>query len=181
LKKTIPISLLILFVLNLVGYYIAFPVVSICLKGMIRASMETNFVKKDLVLIKIPLSLERNQNADFQKTEVDEFQYFGKMYDVSDTKVAGDTTYYYCFNDHDEEKLIADLDDHIKTDIGVNAPTGKNGKHDLIKKPVKEYLKTTLINPVIFGTVFLPDYFQIRSNYVSVLTVCDTPPPESRV
>ncbi|HZV12683.1 MAG TPA: hypothetical protein VFA55_05665 [Candidatus Kapabacteria bacterium] len=48
----------------------------------------------------------------------DEFEYQGRLYDISYSLRQSDTTYYYCVNDTKEETLIAGVNEHVKNHTG---------------------------------------------------------------
>lgn len=141
LKKLIPISLALLFLFNLAGYYIAYPVMSWCIKSSVRAGMEAGLLKKKLILVKIPVSFANSPNNRFQMTDEDEFEYMGRMYDISSKVQKGGTIYFYCYADSDEDQLVANLDTHVKSDSAINVNDHKTRSHNSIIKPLKEYLK----------------------------------------
>ena len=181
MRKLAPILLIVLFVFNLAGYYIAVPLTSALFKSVVRVGMQANVFEKDLVLIKIPTRLTKASVQDFQMTEGDEFQYKNKLYDVSSQKIVGDTTYFYCYNDKDEDQLYTGLDEHLKTDIGLTNSSSKNGNHDNTKKPLKVYLKTICNGPVSFISGFKTNSTPIKSIYSSLALEFDSPPPEATV
>jgi len=179
LKKLVPISFALLFLFNLAGYYIAYPVMSWCIKSTVRAGMEAGILKKKLVLVKIPVSLTNSPNTRFQMTDEDEFQYMGRMYDVSSKEIVGDSVYYYCYADYDEDQLVAGLDDHVKSDSAINATDHKSDGHRSVIKLLKEYLKGFCLSPdiVLSGNLFISSLHVQHHQRISL--DIHSPPPKS--
>ena len=66
-----------------------------------------------------------------------EFRRDGKLYDVVRTRISGDTTYFTCINDTQEEKLFADLDNHVQREMGNS---GQASKFDSFKDVFRDSL-----------------------------------------
>jgi len=71
-----------------------------------------------------------------------EFRYRGNLYDIVRTGQSGDTTFYYCINDVQEERLFAGLDGHVRRQMestGGHPPAPP----DLAAPASSEYLPVT--------------------------------------
>jgi hypothetical protein len=103
-KKLLAIAVLALFLFNTMGYFFVFRINQSYIRNEVKEIIKSGNLKANYTLLKIanPAS-----NPDFKKTETDEFVYFGRMYDVVSERSKGDTTYFYCINDKQEEELIA--------------------------------------------------------------------------
>lgn len=49
-----------------------------------------------------------------------EFRFYGQLYDIVRAEQRGDTTLYYCINDHAEQQLFANLDAAIRDTLGTS-------------------------------------------------------------
>lgn len=63
--------------------------------------------KDELVLFKFTDAEKEN---DLQWEHSKEFEYKGEMYDIVDSHIEGDTTFYWCWWDYEETKLNKQLD-----------------------------------------------------------------------
>ena len=65
------------------------------------------------------------------------------MYDIADSRVVGDTTYYWCWWDYEETKLNKKLDDVVKLALGNNPNRQEN--HNRIQKFFKSLYFSELV------------------------------------
>lgn len=66
--------------------------------------------REDLILLKIPATIEKNNSLVFQRMHEWEFRYYGYMFDIVKKEIHNDTTWYYCIYDKEETQLMVNLD-----------------------------------------------------------------------
>ncbi len=72
----------------------------------VKRKMLAGIDKKTLVLWRFT---ETEKQTRLRWKHAREFEFSGEMYDIVETEVKGDTTYYWCFWDHEETQLNKQL------------------------------------------------------------------------
>lgn len=121
LRKLIAMALLLLLLLQLAGYFLIFTVQRFEIHHVIKQQLKAGIPEAELVLLKIPRSLEEKPNPLFQRLHDREFRYSGVMYDIVRREAHEDTTWYYCLSDEKETQLFANLDEFVKREVSQPA------------------------------------------------------------
>lgn len=179
MKKLFSILFLLLFLFTSGGYFVAFELEQTQIKSEVETFMKSGMADEKLELIKIPLSMEKQSNKLFQRINAKEFKYKGKMYDISKRVVKGDIAYYYCYYDHKEETLFANLNDFIAKHISSESDKSQNNQNDkhFLKNIIKEYAvpNTTLHFHKGYITQLL---YPLEYSYSSLQQQVLVPPPK---
>jgi len=106
-----------------------------------------------------------------------EFEYEHKMYDIVETKIVGDTVYYWCWYDHEETMLNRQLEDL------ANQALGKNPKARPEIILVISFFKSLYCTFSLNGDVSIPRLFYRQDVlfchiYSQNFIQPPTPPPE---
>lgn len=107
----------------------------------VKWKMIAGIDKKELVLLKFT---ENEKQSRLRWKHSKEFEFEGQMYDITDSKVAGDTTYYWCWWDYEETKLNKKLNDVVQLALGNNPDRQEN--HKRIQKFFKSLYFSELDN-----------------------------------
>ncbi len=101
-------------------------------KREVKWKMIAGMERDELVLLKFT---EKEKNTQLRWEHSKEFEYKGEMYDIVETNIMGDTTYYWVWWDHEETQLNKQLDVLVAIALGNNPNSGKNQKqlHDFFK------------------------------------------------
>jgi hypothetical protein len=169
MKKVLSIILVLFLGYNFAGYFYLYKIK----QDQIREEIKENILYKipvdQLILIK-SFSGSCEKISWLEKNK--EFRFKGCMYDVVKTKVIGDTTYYYCYNDIREARLFGNLNKLIKDHAGDSKSKSNN------KKPV--------INYFFQQNCFTPSISEKPLHYFNLTPVLEciapellSPPPES--
>ena len=159
---------------NVTGYLFIFLVLQSSLKNKIAEKFYSDNFKNEKILIVFANSDLKKGIPELKFMDEKEFSFKGKMYDIYERIVTGDSTYFYCKADHDEDKLNLALNKTVEQ----NSPNAqnKNVQNILLKKIIEEgILSVNNIN-------LLPQYensFNINSdkiNYYVILRVLAPPP-----
>lgn len=176
MKKILAIFIVVLLLFNSMGYYIVFKATQYAIKKEIKNIIKQGVPEKDLSLIKVAVDDVQKQ-AVLEWLDKKEFRYHGQMFDVVRYYTCNDTTYYYCINDKQEEKLFSKLDNLIehhskKTDATRSKARGiyKNIIRDVVfnKKTPPNFVSRHLLFSL--AQVKIPSFFSKD---------IPTPPPES--
>lgn len=174
MKKSFSILLLGIFLFNTMGYYFVFKVNQSIIRFEIRGMINSGFHKEMCTLIKID---HPDSNPNFKKTDLHEFSYCGRLYDIVSESVNGSMTWYYCFNDKQEEKLIAGFEKIQNLDPGV----GSSGKAKQTQAILYHLIKIALVkDPIIFD---YPQPVEVVFGYnqchlLTPIHIPLSPPPE---
>ena len=100
-------------------------------KSTVRREVKQNMIagldKNELVLLKFTAQ-ESQTKLHWEHSE--EFEYNDQMYDIVETQIKGDTTYYWCWWDNEETKLNKQLDELLAYALGNN-PQNKDSQKQL--------------------------------------------------
>ena len=118
-KRTKLIALLItvLFLYNSLGYLFLYFPASHLIKYFVEKTIKEKKIKpQDLSILPFKLSDLKNNKYDFiWKKRGKEFRFNGKMYDIEDKVVCGDSVYYTVYYDH-KENILEELFSLQQTD-----------------------------------------------------------------
>lgn len=127
-----------------------------------------------VILVKID---HPDSNPNFQKTDQNEFSYYGRLYDIVSESVNGNTTWYYCINDIQEEKLIAGFEKIQNLNPGIGSSGKAKQSHALLYHLItialiKEPIVLSYPQPlkVVFGSH--------QRHLLTPLNIPFSPPPE---
>ncbi len=97
-------------------------------KREVKRKIIAGIDKNELVLLKFTESQKKKQ---LKWKHSKEFQYNGEMYDIVETEIKGDTTYYWCWWDYKETKLNQKLEKLLSFALQNNP---KKQKHQILLK-----------------------------------------------
>jgi len=172
-SKVLGILLIFCFVAPLATTYIILKYQKKQVKREVKWKMIIGIDKEELVLLKFT---EEEKQTQLNWNDSKEFEYKGEMYDIVETKIVGDTIYYWCWLDNEETELNKKIDDIVFYVLGHD----KQRKES--QKRIENLYKSLYFNP-------LPNwnYFVIQSDrttipykysYKSISYPPLVPPPE---
>ena len=105
--KIVALFVSVLFLYNSLGYlFLYFPASHLIKHFVHKAIKEKKIKPEDLSILAFKLSDLKNNKYDFiWKKPGKEFRFNGKMYDIEDKVVSGDSVYYTVYYDHKENIL----------------------------------------------------------------------------
>lgn len=106
-----------------------------------------------------------------------EFEYKGQMYDVVKSELHGDTTYYWCWWDHEETKLNKQLNELVAVVLG-DSPKNEESKTRLFKFLESLYFSEYSISEFFVASGVNSTHFYSQNFYQSILLSHPFPPPE---
>lgn len=124
--------------------------------------------KNELVLLKFTAQ-ESQTKLHWEHSK--EFEYNDQMYDIVDTQIKGDTTYYWCWWDNEETKLNKQLDELLAYVLG-NDPQNKDTQKQLSDFFESLYYFQVIPTPQVFS-----QHIKENSHYsFSCITFSSSPP-----
>lgn len=172
--KIISLFLLLSFVVPVVSTYLVLNYKKKQIKKEVKWKMISGIPKEELVLLKFT---EKEKKTKLKWKHSKEFEYNGEMYDIVESNVIGDTTYYWLWWDHEETQLNKQLTKLFLFSLGQN-PNYKNTQN-LLYSFLKSlyYSKSTVILSCFFqnNNIF---FFNIIY-YQSIIIAPSLPPPKA--
>lgn len=120
MKRIVAILLLLLYLHNFAGYLAAFCLLQSHVRSDIKRTIKSGLPDNTLTLLVFQTSSLGNDESSVQWLEENEFLYRGSMYDVVRARADGDSTYFLCINDVEEERLFAGLDRHVDREMAAS-------------------------------------------------------------
>ena len=173
MKKIFTLTLLIVFLFNVAGYFIAFKAEQFQIKSEIESEIKSGITTEELTVINI----NKKNVAAIQWTEYGkEMRYKDELYDVVKFSETATTITYYCIDDSKEDSLFANLDVHINTHVATNNPQKSSKK--LSNHVIKIYFSNKqqfIVAPSALFAKFSPFNNLI---FTSAILEKNAPPPE---
>ncbi|HMI02678.1 MAG TPA: hypothetical protein VK541_09365 [Pedobacter sp.] len=108
IRKAAPAFFIMVFFLPITFTCAVFKIRQITIHKTIQDLRETGVSKDQLVLLKIPLTIQK-ENKIFDRTEENEFKYNGNMYDIIRSEKHQNSTWFWCIWDVNETALEKNL------------------------------------------------------------------------
>ncbi len=173
-SKVFGILLIFCFVAPVTTTYIILKYQKKQVKREIKWKLISGIDKEELVLLKFT---EEEKQTQLNWKHSKEFEYKGEMYDIVETKIVGDTTYYWLWWDHEETKLNKQLNQLVSFALGHNPKNQENQKR--LEKFFKSLYFSENENKELLTFFEVNSKFYFRQNfYPSVFLIPPVPPPE---
>jgi hypothetical protein len=167
MKKLLSFVLAFVFFYSIIGFYLNFTIERYRLKEEIKEKIISSLPENELIQLK--LSSVENKKLIWME-EGKEFRYNGNMYDVVKIKRSSGITFYFCFNDEKESKILTNLEKLVKdqTDSSPSRTTHK-------KHTITYFFQSLLFTQCLTVTPVL--FFDSPTRYKSVTSDILSPPP----
>lgn len=165
--------LLTVFLYNLVGVY----PVTMWQQHQLRREAERirRAALPDEALVRIVVARQPGEKGPrVQWQEEHEFSYGGQLYDVVRQRATADSVTYFCWHDHNEEKLLAGLTKHVREYAHPAAGARKSAKKALGFLFKLNYLLPAHDSLLAIAGVASPPVYP---EYTVPLPVADAPVP----
>jgi hypothetical protein len=178
-KRGLTIVLLVLFLLNVLGYYGIFVGLQFVNEKEMKALFDDdNFLPEEEITIKVPITIPyATDSREF--TRVDgEFEHEGEVYRMVKKRYISDTLYIVCVKDNKSKEIKQALNDYVKT--FTDKPSSEKGSTKTLQNLIKDYIScSTAIqseqsgwNKVLFHGIY-------ATVYESLTIQLNSPPPKS--
>lgn len=173
-RRIIGIFFLCCFIAPAVTTYYSLEYQKKLVKKAVKWKMIEGLDKEELVLLKFT---EFEKQTELKWKHSREFEYKGEMYDIVDSYIVGDTTYYHLWWDHEETKLNRQLNDLVSNLFG-NSPRNQEAEKNL-----SSFYHSLYFNAINFKISIFPQgislYLFYQNFYKSIYTIPPDPPPEN--
>lgn len=167
--------------LPLGGTYISFWLKRSQLQYEMEHRIRKAKTEENLVLVKIPKSLEANPDKSFKRIHSREFRYKGNMYDVVRQEDKGNETWYWAVHDEAETLLYAKMDELKKKAWGdEQLPHEPGTKLDRLY-PNYIFTANNLDFTKYYAEIENSDQLEMAIHYKSILSEIPNPPPQIRL
>jgi len=175
--KILSILLLLCFVAPFATAFVMLKQQKQQVKKEVKQKIIAGIDKKELVLLKLT---EAQKQTQLNWEHAKEFEYQGEMYDIVETEIVCDTTYYWCWWDHAETALNKRLDEL------ASLVKGNHAKHKENQKRLYEFFKSLYLPEVAERKSFV--FLKINATnfwkhiyYSSLSSAPLVPPPEVEI
>jgi hypothetical protein len=180
LRRTLAISLLAVFLFQLVGYYFVYLGLSIQANKTLISRLDAHDYEADqTITLKIPFTLPYwSDSEQFERVDGD-FEYQGQFYKLVKQKLSKDTLYVVCIKNQDKKQLSDNLSDYIR--MSNDSPATSKAALKLWGSIVKDYLfnEPTALAPCE-GWVIVNEFGRDHKLvFASPLKSIVSPPPEA--
>jgi len=141
-KKVLTLFLLVLFLLNVVGYYGVLVGLRSSVTEKWRQSVDRDATGAQLIF-KIPLAIPYAVDATEYSSVDGEFEHQGEVFRLVKQKLTHDTLYIVCVKDNASKKINQALADYVKTFSDKPFNAKQNSKS--IQPISKDFFSTTTI------------------------------------
>lgn len=179
MKKALAILLLVVFLFNVGGYYLAYWALEYKLNRDLTIRIDSNdYSASETFELKIPLSLPYPiQEAGYERVD-GKFQYNGEYYTLVKRKLEKDTLYIVCIRNHDKKTLVDTITEYVK--VTNDLPGTAKKAVSFFGKLLKEFDSGPAISVVHVEGWSRPLSFSDAAAYLPPATAdVPSPPPNS--
>jgi len=177
-KRGLTIVLLVLFLLNVLGYYGVFMGLQFVNEREMRALFDDdNFLPEEEITIKVPITVPYATDAR-EFTRVDgEFEHQGETYRMVKQRYISDTLHIVCVKDNTSKEIKQALNDYVKS--FTDKPSSEKGSTKTIQNFIKDYIPCfTVLQSEESGWNKVLSYRTHTSMYESLAIQLNSPPPK---
>ncbi len=146
MRRTIATFFLCLYLYNFAGYLAVFLILQSRTQSEIKKKIAADIPDSQLTLLSFPVDLLKQESDLFQWVEEHEFRHEGAMYDVVRMRTAGDSAYFLCIRDRDEERLLSNLQEHTQKEMDHS---GVLNSFDTFKDVFKNSFNSQATGPTV--------------------------------
>jgi hypothetical protein len=179
MKRTISSLLVVLLLLNVMGFYGVFVGLKYSnTRELIQKFDDDQFSDLDAVTIKVPITVPYYANTDTEFERVDgEVEYKGEFYRLVKQRYANDTLFIVCIKDTNSRNIKQALSDYVKTFTDRPAQSSQS---KTIPGFIKDYLITeTHLGQVSAGWSYGLTTSSVAAFFSSAFLSVASPPPKA--
>jgi len=170
--------MLVLFLLNVLGYYGVFMGLQFVNEKEMKALFDDdNFLPEEEITIKVPITIPyASDSRGF--TRVDgEFEHEGEVYRMVKQRYISDTLQIVCVKDNTSKEIRQALADYVKS--YSDKPSSEKSSTKNIQNFIKDYIScSTVLQSEECGWNKVLDYRTHTSVYESLAIQLNSPPPK---
>lgn len=176
MKRTVAILLILLLMLNVVGYYGFFA--GLKYHNALQANQRLDndlYDESDAITLKVPLSIPYYGNTDFERVN-GEIEHNGEFYRLIKQKFSNDTLYIVCIKDLDSKRIHGALVQYVKT----FSDQTDDDNTQTIPSFIKDYVSTSFrLGTATAGWSLGLSYPVVENPTFNLYLTHNSPPPEA--
>lgn len=179
MKRITTLILLLLFLLNVLGYYGVFVGIQHSFEKRLQSQFDQDdYSNDDEVLIKVPLTLPYAADAP-EYTRVDgQFEHQGEVYRLVKQRYASDTLFIVCVKDNATKEINQALVDYVKS--YSDNPSSEKGSTKTLQTFSKDFISTiTNLQSIESGWANALRFQTLSLTYESLAIQFNSPPPQA--
>jgi hypothetical protein len=178
MKRLFATVMLILFLLNVVGYYGIFVGLRhMNVQQLVQQLDENSFQESETTTFKIPITVPYyTDSRDFERVN-GEFQHNGEVYRLVKQKLQKDTLHIVCVKDNQSKKINQVLEDYVKTFTDKPGESKQSTKS--LQVLIKDFIPFSVsISNKSFGWEHSVNHLSILPNFTPTFYSSIIHPPE---
>jgi hypothetical protein len=181
LKRLFSIAMLLLFLFNVVGYYLFFLGLRYQANVVMNQRLETADYKVDeTITFKVPITVPYYADSKDYERVNGSFEHHGEFFKFVKQKLERDTLYIVCIKDRREKQIFNAMTDFVK--LSNDLPSSSQHTLKLLGSLIKDFVPTPSVNThagqgSYLALNFIPVQFNLLANDLPVLS----PPPDQLV
>jgi hypothetical protein len=177
-KRSLTIVLLVLFLLNVLGYYGVFMGLQVVNERKMEALFDDdNILLEQEITIEVPITIPyATSSTEF--TRVDgEFEHEGEVYRMVKQRYINDVLYIVCVKDVKSKEIKQALNDYVKS--FTDTPSSEKGSTKTVQNFIKDFIATSTSLQSEESGWHKEIIYQVSSSLVESLSIqLNSPPPK---
>ena len=176
MKKAVSIFLVVLLLLNVMGYYGLF--LGLKYKNSLQVTQRLNaddYHEAETVTIKIPLTIPYYGDTEFERVD-GEIEHNGEFYRLVKQKLEKDTLHIVCIKDVKRKHIQQAITEYVKTFADQSADRSHT---KTISSFIKDYISTSFnLDASATGWSFIIPYHTVEKSISNPYFSSPSPPPK---
>lgn len=179
MKRITTIILLLLFLLNVLGYYGVFVGIQHSFEKKLHSQFDQDdYSNEDEVLIKVPLTLPYATDAPEYSRVDGQFEHQGEVYRLVKQRYASDTLFIVCVKDNATKEINQALVDYVKS--YSDNPASEKGTTKTVQSFSKDFISSvTSLQSFQNGWANVLRFETLSFTYESLTIRLISPPPQA--
>jgi hypothetical protein len=176
-KRVFALFMMLLFLLNVLGYYGVLVGLQFKNKQNLQAQFDSDvYERQHEVTIKVPLTVPYATDSK-EYTRVDgEFEHKGEVYRMVKQKLQSDTLYIVCVKDETSKDIRQALAEYVKS--FTDKPASEKSQSKTLQNLIKDYIATsTVLQSSHTGWSYTFELSTLQNTYNSLTISHNSPPP----
>jgi len=177
-KRVFAIFLLVVFLLNVLGYYGVLTGLKLKhIQNLLAQFDEDDYARDHEVIIKVPLTVPYvTDSKDYTRVN-GEFEHQGEIYRIVKQKLQSDTLYVVCIKDFTSKALKQTLTDYVKS--FTDKPSSEKSQTKVLQNLIKDFMAaSTSLQAINTGWNYELHPGSISIVFQSISIPLTNPPPQ---
>jgi len=177
MKKVLSISLLLIFLFQMAGFYFVFKIQQREIRKEFKRLLQSGIAEDKLVVIEFDKNCKPAKGEEIKFIENHEIFFHNTFYDIVRKETLGSVTKYFCIADHDETLLFARLNTVMKDEMNKN--NERKRQNNSFKQLFNPFTISTNHPILEVFTIDIPPKIYYQFSLKSWIPFPLVPPPKS--